>query len=97
MIVPGENGYRFDHATITSFAPPQSGVYAIYNQKGLIYFGEGQDIQAKLLAHLKGDNPRILKHRPTAFTYELVPDNQRLARLDQLIRRFGSECNKKLG
>jgi hypothetical protein len=97
MIAPGQSGYTFDYGTITSLVPTQSGVYAIYNRQGWIYFGEGQDIRARLLAHLNGDNPCILNHGPTGFQFETVPANQRVARQDALIVQLGSACNQRLG
>ncbi len=63
MIGPGLPGFTFDRATIIANAPTQSGVYAIYNRDSYVYFGEGKDIEARLLAHLNGGNPCILLHR----------------------------------
>ncbi len=54
MIGPGLPGFSFNRATILANAPTQSGVYAIYNPNNYIYFGEGKDIQARLLDHLNG-------------------------------------------
>ncbi len=95
MIAPGAPGLDWNRAAILA-VPQQSGVYAIYNQRW-IYFGEGQDIHVRLLAHFNGDNPCITMQQPTGFQYELVAANQRVARQDALILQFGSACNQRLG
>jgi hypothetical protein len=59
-IGPGLPRFNFNYASITENAPMQSGVYAIYNQNW-VYFGEGQDSRARLLAHLNGDNACITR------------------------------------
>lgn len=97
MIGPGLSGHPFSRNDILSFAPKQSGVYAIYNSTTWIYFGEGGDIQARLLAHFNGDNACITRHAPTGFQFELVAANQRVARQDALILAMGSSCNQRLG
>jgi GIY-YIG catalytic domain len=96
-IGPGQSGHTFDYGTIVSYAPNQSGVYAIYSQNAWIYFGEGQDIRARLLAHLNGDNTCITRCGPTGFQFELWAAHQLVARQDQLIARLGSLCNVRFG
>jgi len=95
-IGPGQAGFPWTYASIIASAPTQSGVYAIYNQRW-IYFGEGQDVRARLLAHLNGDNQCITQAGPTGFVFELSPANQRVARQDQLIVELGSLCNRRFG
>lgn len=97
MIGSGQSGYTFDSGSITSFAPAQSGVYAIYNQQSWIYVGEGQDIKARLLAHFRGDNACITRWAPTAFQFEAVGADQRVARQDALILALKPACNQRLG
>jgi predicted GIY-YIG superfamily endonuclease len=97
MIAAGQSGFTFNYGSINSFAPSASGVYAIYNQQGWIYFGEGQDIKTRLLAHFNGDNPCITNHAPSGFQVELLPANRRVARQDALILQYGSACNKRVG
>lgn len=97
MIGPGQSGFSFTRASILASAPAQSGVYAIYNPQSFIYFGEGQDIRARLLDHLNGDNPCILRHQPTGFVFETADAYLRVGRQDQLILQLGSLCNKRLG
>jgi excinuclease UvrABC nuclease subunit len=97
MIAPGTQGLDFTRANILVNAPKQSGVYAIYNANVWIYVGEGQDIQARLLAHFNGDNACITRYAPTGFQFELVAANQRVARQDALILALDSKCNRRLG
>ena len=79
------NGYWLNARSINSHAPAQSGVYGLYKAELWIYIGESEDIRARLLQHLNGDNSCINREAPTQFTYELVPAGQRVARKDLLI------------
>ncbi len=97
MIGPGLPGFTYDHATVSSSSPTQSGVYAIYNAREYIYVGEGQDIRARLLAHLRGDNACITRNLPSGFAFELVAAHQRVPRQDALILQLHPLCNQKLG
>jgi len=97
MIGSGQSGYTFNFNSINSFVPSQSGVYAIYNQQSWIYVGESQDIRARLLAHLNGDNTCITNYGPTGFQFEPLPADQRVARQDALILQLRPACNQRLG
>jgi hypothetical protein len=96
-IGPGRDGFTWDYGSVVTNAPAQFGVYAIYNQRAWIYFGEGENIRARLLAHLNGDNHCILQNQPTGFSFELVSASLRVARQDALIAQLGSLCNQRLG
>jgi excinuclease UvrABC nuclease subunit len=97
MIGPGLPGYNWTRTNILAYAPTDSGVYAIYNGQDWIYFGEGQDIKARLLAHFNGDNRCILSWQPTGFQFESVDANWRVARQDALILALHPKCNQRLG
>jgi predicted GIY-YIG superfamily endonuclease len=101
MIGYGQPGNTYDRATILATAPSSSGVYALYDANRFIYIGEGQDIQARLLAHFNGDNACITRSQPTGFVFELSPANQRVARQDALIAQLGTMapagCNQRFG
>ena len=88
------DGYAFARASIQVNAPEQSGVYALYNDHNWIYIGESQDIQARLIQHIDGDNPCITSYAPPTFSYELSAANQRVARQDQLIGELLPLCNR---
>ena len=96
-IGPGRDGFTWDYDSIFANAPAQFGVYAIYNQRAWIYFGEGENIRARLLANWNGDNACILRNQPIGFSFELVSANLRVARQDALIVQYGSLCNRRLG
>lgn len=91
------NGYAFTGTFIKANAPASSGVYALYDSQRWVYIGESGDIQARLLQHLTGDNPCIVKMKPTTFRYELVPAHQRLTRQNELIRELVPICNQRSG
>ena len=91
------NPFAYHSVGMITGAPAASGVYGIYNAQQWIYIGESQNIQARLLQHLNGDNPCIARLNPTSFMFELSPDNQRVARQNQLILEFPTACNQRLG
>lgn len=97
MIGFGQSGFNWNRASILASAPTQSGVYAIYNASAFIYIGEGQDIRARLLDHLNGDNSCVIRQTPTGFVFETVSATQRVARQDVLILSLTPLCNRKLG
>ena len=97
MIGSGQPSFAFNRASILANASNASGVYAIYNQQTWIYVGESGDIQGRLLEHLGGDNPCIIRHQPTGFQFELWPANQRMARQNELIVALKPACNQRLG
>ncbi len=91
------NGYWFNVLSVNTNAPLQSGVYGLFKAQQWIYIGESQDIRARLLQHLNGDNSCINREAPTEFSYELVPAGQRGARQNFLIRELDPVCNRRLG
>ncbi len=91
-----KSSYDWNYHSIVNNAPPNSGVYAIFNTAVCIYVGESEDIQARLAQHLKGDT-RITRNAPTGFQFELVPAAQRVTRQNQLIAALNPVCNRKTG
>ncbi len=89
--------YLFNEVSIKMFAPAASGVYALYNPRQWIYIGETNDIQARLLEHLRGDNFCIISMRPPSFSFELCPAALRVGRQNELILELGPACNQRLG
>ncbi len=83
----------FTRTGISEFNPNQYGVYGIFNQDRWIYIGKG-DIRKRLLAHLNGDNPCILKAKPTHFVAEVTQYAD--AREKQLIQEMKPSCNVQL-
>lgn len=76
--------YRFELESILLNAPECSGVYGLYGTFW-IFIGAAENIRARLLEHLAGDNPCINRHHPSGFAFELVRPEERPGRLAQLI------------
>lgn len=94
----GTNRFAFTQTSIVVNAPASSGVYALFNEGQWIYIGEGVDIQARLLAHLRDShNECVNRSNPAFFAYEPVGSLTRVARQDQLIVEMNPSCNKRLG
>lgn len=89
--------HRYNRASIIANAPQTSGVYSIFNDSNWIYVGEGQDIRARLLDHLGGDNACITDSAPTGFQLEEWPANKRMGRRNQLIFALSPACNRPVG
>jgi hypothetical protein len=51
--------FPYNVASVQHNAPAASGVYGIFTRHEWIYIGESQDIQARLVQHLNGDNPCV--------------------------------------
>ena len=90
----GENRYRkyrFQREDIAVKAPESSGVYGLYSALW-IFIDEAENIRARLLEHLTGDNPCINRHRPSGFAFELVSPEDRVRRRDELINELEPTC-----
>lgn len=85
----------FLKAEVESLTPNQIGVYGILRQGAWVYVGKG-DIRERLLAHLNGDNPCILRERPTHWVTEVTWGDPS-EREKQLILELQPVCNKKVG
>jgi hypothetical protein len=86
--------YKWNRESVISNAPEASGVYGLYNAVW-IYVGEADNIQARLLELLAGDNPSISIYGPSGFAFELGPPNARSRRYQEVARRVEPICNKK--
>lgn len=77
--------------------PGTLGVYALYKNPGRfplwVFVGKGY-VRAHLLAHLNG-NPRcVTRERPTHFSFEPIPDFERVEERErELIRQLNPTCN----
>ena len=86
----------FNKQNVESINPNQFGVYGIFGNNQWIYVGKG-DIRKRLLDHLNGDIPCILKANPTYWVGELCFDPTMSDREKELILELNPLCNKKLG
>ncbi len=89
--VPG----LFTRSAIDSLDSDQIGVYGIFRSNQWIYVGKG-DIRKRLLDHLLGDNPLILKNNPTHWVAEVLSQDPSL-REKQLIMELDPCCNQRVG
>lgn len=94
MPFPQQNGTLFNRQSIEAINPGQEGCYGIYRSGQWIYVGRG-DIRDRLLAHLNGDNPSILREVPTHFVTAVSANSVELEK--QLIRELTPCCNQKVG
>jgi hypothetical protein len=84
--------YLFQRDCVLKNAPESSGVYGLFNAFW-IYLGEADDLRARLLKHLDGDDPCIVRFQPSGFAFELASPIDRRRRHDQLIKELRPLCN----
>jgi hypothetical protein len=82
--------FEYDEASIKETAPVLSGVYGLCDHQSWVYIGEANNILAALLE--KRAEPCIVKHRPTAFVFEVCPAWLRAKRRDSLFIEFKPIC-----
>jgi len=91
-------GFSFTESGILAYAPRSSGVYGIYNSGRWIYVGEGQDIESRLLSHVRRESDQsscIFSYGPTRFVFEQVPGElARKVRERGLIAELSPACNR---
>ncbi len=90
-----ENRYSkflFQRESILQNAPESPGVYGLYNSFW-IYIGEAENLRARLLQHLGGDDPCIVHYRPSGFAYELMAPGELRRRHEHLIKELQPLCN----
>ena len=86
--------FRFQREDILRNAHEASGVYGLFSALW-IYLGEADDIRARLLEHLAGDDPGIQDYQPSGFAFELVSLPDRSRRLAELITELQPLCMRK--
>ncbi len=84
----------FTFASIQKNAPESSGVYGVCNAREWLFVGEGNNIRAHLLEHLKEAGTLLRTQNPTGFTFELCSAGERADRQNALVREFGPRCNR---
>jgi hypothetical protein len=84
--------YKWNREAILANAPQRPGVYGLFNALW-IYIGDASDIRARLLEHEAGDNPCIAHYRPSGFAYELVDDDDRSERRDEIAAQLEPLCD----
>lgn len=86
---------EFNRYNVELLNPNQYGVYGLFKQGVWVYIGKG-DIRQRLLDHLNGDNPCILRAQPTHWVGEVIVGDPS-ARETQLIEEFRPLCNQRVG
>jgi hypothetical protein len=86
---------KFTKEIVEALPPGKVGCYGLAGDHGgWIYVGKG-DIRQRLLGHLGGDNPCIVKNQPTHWV-SMVTDNLE-ADEEALISELSPICNRKGG
>jgi excinuclease UvrABC nuclease subunit len=85
--------FLYNPSSVMLNAPAAPGVYGICTPHEWVYIGESLNIQARLLQHLNGDNPRISQSGATSFSFELVPVQQLAIRHSVLVLEYQPKCN----
>jgi excinuclease UvrABC nuclease subunit len=91
--------FAFTEHMIKMVAPTSAGVYGIHNGRIWVYVGEAQNIEERLLSHVRGESDQsvcIFTNAPTQFLWELVPGGQlsRRVRESTLIEELRPACNR---
>jgi hypothetical protein len=87
----------FTVVSVRKNAPEASGVYGISNGREWIFIGEASNIRERLMEHLAETGTMLANRRPTGFTFEECPPDNRLSRQDALVRQFEPSCNRRIG
>lgn len=84
----------FTKSDVKRLRSNQNGVYGILSNGNWIYIGKAEDIRKRLLDHLSGDNPCILRENPTHYVGEVFSGDAS-EREKELILELDPLCNKK--
>jgi len=95
MPFPQQERIPFAKAGVGVLNPNQTGCYGIFDASGTpVYIGKG-DIRDRLLAHVNGDNPCILRCKPSYCLTVLA--NPPEATEKKLIAEYDPICNRRIG
>lgn len=89
-------GRSFTVASVQKNAPESPGVYGLSNAREWLFVGQGNNIRAHLLDHLKEVGTVLSTQSPTGFTFELCSASQRMGRHDALVRELAPRCNQRI-
>ncbi len=94
MPFPQQPPRFFTRLDVQTLWPNQFGCYGIYRQGCWIYVGKG-DIRQRLLDHLNGDIPCIIRQQPTNWVSVVTPYYDDLEK--RLINELQPVCNQRVG
>lgn len=89
--------FPFSEQGIAKYAPRDSGVYGIFNDREWIYIGEAKDMETRLYEHVRGQSEqstRISRRNPTSYVFERCDAATRVKREVALIRELDPVCNR---
>lgn len=87
----------FNKANVEAINPGQIGVYGLFKRGVWVYIGKG-DIRNRLLEHLNGDNPCIVKSQPTHWVDEVTSGDPSLREKELIIELSPNLiCNERIG
>lgn len=93
MPFPQQNRLSFNQ--VGTLNPNQTGCYGIFRADGTpIYVGKG-DLRARLMAHLNGDNPCIMRGQPSYVLTALANPPDEMEK--HLIIEYQPICNQRVG
>ena len=95
--MPFANGpHVFSIANIILFAPRAPGVYGVSGAVEMIYVGQSEDIQDRLLQHFNEESHCMWEYTPHTFHFEKVLGGEGARREieDELIAEYDPPCNK---
>jgi len=86
---PNGRYYRLSADVIRACVPPGSGVYGLFNFSYQLFIGESDNLRESLLRHCEAPEGTPRRYRPTRFTFQLCPADERRSKAAALIERFG--------
>jgi hypothetical protein len=95
MPFPQQEPRLFTRVGIEWLAAGQRGCYGIYRPGLWIYVGRTNDLRARLLEHLAGDNFLIARENPTHFITMLTANDELEEK--RLIIELRPVANQKVG
>lgn len=96
MAFPSQQPLPYNKFSIEQLRSGLRGCYGIFRQGVWIYVGKSDDIRARMLDHINGDNPCISRSGATHFVLEVTLGDPS-ARERQLILECSPSCNQRVG
>lgn len=93
MPFPPQVPKMFTRMNVEALKRGQMGCYALFKAGEWIYVGKG-DIRQRLLSHLNGDDPAIIRSGPTHWLEVVTNDYHRVHR--GLITELTPSCNSEV-
>jgi hypothetical protein len=92
---PGTHFYNFNKFSISLNAPPQYGVYAIFDSKRKALLVDAGDVMVDLVRLVYSEDPQLFELQPTHFSFVLVDFAEARKMRRQLIAELAPPCNQQ--